>query len=166
GENPRHAEQEKVRLLAHELAHLLGVFHCSDPHSLMHSGMMADTFDAYSLEILKLTRGYDFREDGRGIDLATARRMAAAAARNRQDETDAWTRGHREFARLFRLRSAPGTAVELAAEAVRSSPQDMESLLEWGRALLEVQRFTDARAAFARMVDLNDRSPEAHIGLG
>src|ERR1700687_997796 len=60
----------------------------------------------------------------------------------------------------------PAKAVEVLSKAIKLAAQDFQPRLNYGIALLNLRRFTEAEAQLRTAVGLNDSVPTAHMYLG
>jgi Flp pilus assembly protein TadD len=73
---------------------------------------------------------------------------------------------HSELGVLYIMLKQPDKAVEALREAVKLMPDDYATLLTYGRALYDKQRFSEAEEQFRKSLEKNHASPFAHFYLG
>ena len=163
-DSPDRDEAWNEAALAHELAHLFGAWHSSDPASLLHAKPGA-AFDRQATEAIRLTRSVDFRT--REIGPETVGRLTKLWLSSKSDKTSNPFYAYSIAVGNELLDTGhPSEAAKQLSLAAELAPDDSNAHYALGAAYLALRRFQEAAAEFRTVTRIDPHSVAALTNLG
>ncbi len=163
---PAQSEEQNDRILAHELAHMLGAWHAPESSSLMHVPP-GDSFDATTRKAIGLTRQFALGVNPSELDRDKLDQLARLYSSSGSDASanplfqmylyignELWSKGHEE------------ESLEPLSRAAELSPRDLSVHYMLGRAELFTRRFGSAVLEFRRGLEVDPSHSASWNGLG
>jgi hypothetical protein len=163
---PGQSEEQNERILAHELAHMMGAWHSGEETSLLHLPP-GNAFDSTARQAIRLTRLFALGVNPGDLDRHQIDELARLYAGSGSDASanplfqmylytgnELWNNGHQE------------ESLEPLTRAAELSPRDANAHYVLGRANLFTRRFVNAAAEFRKALEINPQHSPSWNGLG
>jgi tetratricopeptide (TPR) repeat protein len=163
---PGQSEEQNERILAHELAHMLGAWDSAESGSILHRPP-GNSFDSSAKQVMELTRLTPLGVGPAVLGRQKEDRITELFARTKSDPSlnplfrvylsmgnELWNRGRQE------------QSLDPLSRAVELSPGDLDARYMLGRADLFMSRFQAAAFDFRKVVEADPRNAAAWNSLG